>query len=108
MNEKQSLESTDYDVNTAGAVDKRLEAVKKDAIFLHAIGWIFTIIATIWMYVFGCCDPSEMTYFLGMPLWISGAILIYLVMFVIGMIYVSRWEEFPLTARFKKNGGDKK
>ena len=48
MNEKQSLESTDYDVNTAGAVDKRLEAGKKDAIFLHAIGWIFTIIATIW------------------------------------------------------------
>lgn len=47
-----------------------------------------------------------MKYFLGMPMWISGAIVIYLVMFVIGMVYLSRWEEFPLTARIK--GKDQK
>ena len=44
-----------------------------------------------------------MAYFLGMPLWISGAIVIYLAMFVVGMVYLARWEEFPLTARWKKN-----
>ena len=48
-----------------------------------------------------------MKYLLGMPMWVSGAILIYLAMFVAGMIYLAKWEEFPLTARFKKNRSDK-
>ena len=39
---------------------------------------------------------------------ISGAIVIYLVMFVVGMIWLMKWEEFPLTARFKKNKESKK
>lgn len=107
MEEKMSLESTDYDVRSAGKTDERMEKGRKDAIFFHILGWVFTILATVWMYVFGCGDPAEMTYFLGMPLWISGAIIIYLVMFVIGMIYVAKWEEFPLTARAKKDGGNK-
>lgn len=100
------LESTEYDVADAGKLDYRLEAGKKDAIFFHALGIICTILATIWMYAFGTGDPTQMKYFLGMPMWISGAIVIYLVMFVIGMVYLSRWEEFPLTARFK--GKDQK
>lgn len=109
MEEKKlSLESTDYDVSSAGKSDRRLDAGKKDAIVLHILGWVFTVIATIWMYSFGCVEPSEMKYFLGMPMWISGAIVIYLIMFVIGMIYIGKWEEFPLTAREKKNGGDEK
>lgn len=29
--------------------------------------------------------------------------MIYLVMFAAGMIWLVKWEEFPLTARFKKN-----
>lgn len=53
------------------------------------------MIATIWMYAFGTGDPAEMKYLLGMP------------MFVAGMIYLAKWEEFPLTARFKKNRFDK-
>ena len=110
MEEKRSrtpldLESTEYDVADAGKLDYRLEAGKKDAIFFHALGIICTILATIlatiWMYAFGTGDPTQMKYFLGMPMWISGAIVIYLVMFVIGMVYLSCWEEFPLTARFK-------
>lgn len=113
MEEKRSrapldLESTEYDVADAGKLDYRLEAGKKDAIFFHGLGIICTILATIWMYAFGTGDPTQMKYFLGMPMWISGAIVIYLVMFVIGMVYLSRWEEFPLTARFKgkeKKGG---
>lgn len=104
---EQDLQSTDYDVNEAGKVDARMEAGKKDAIILHVLGWVFTVIATIWMFAFGTGDPAEMTYFLGMPMWISGAIVIYLVMFVIGIIYISKWEEFPFTARDKKDGGKK-
>jgi hypothetical protein len=100
MNEKNiSLESTDYDISNVGKFDERFEAGKKDAVFIHILGWISTIIASIWMYVFGCVDPSQMKYFLGVPLWISGAIIIYLVMFVIGMIWIHKWKEFPLTAR---------
>ena len=106
--EKMPLESTDYDVSQVGKFDGRMEKGRKDAIFFHILGWVFTIAATIWMYVFGCSDPAEMKYFLGMPLWISGAIVIYLIMFVIGMVYVSKWEEFPLTAKIHKDGGNDK
>ena len=35
-------------------------------------------------------------------------VVIYLVMFVVGMIWLMKWEEFPLTARFKKNKESKK
>ncbi|WP_287224472.1 DUF997 family protein [Oscillibacter sp.] len=66
------------------------------------------MIATIWMYAFGTGDPAEMRYFLGMPMWVSGAIVIYLAMFVVGMIWLVKWEEFPLTARFKKDSMNKK
>lgn len=97
------LETTEYDVADAGKLDYRMEAGKKDAIFFHGIGIIATVLATVWMYTFGTCDPAEMKYLLGMPMWVSGAILIYLVMFVIGMVYLWKWEEFPLTARFRKN-----
>lgn len=62
----------------------------------HALGIACTVIATIWMYAFGTGDPAEMKYLLGMPMWVSGAILIYLAMFVAGMIYLAKWEEFPL------------
>lgn len=102
MEEKRStapmdLESTDYDVERVGDLDPRLEAGKRDAVFFHALGIACTVIATIWMYAFGTGDPAEMKYLLGMPMWVSGAILIYL----------AKWEEFPLTARFKKNRSDK-
>ena len=101
------LESTDYDPAQVGELDERLEAGKKDAVFFHVLGIACTVVATIWMYVFGTGDPAEMTYFLGMPMWISGAIVIYLAMFVVGMIYMSRWEEFPLVARFRGADGKK-
>lgn len=104
------LESTEYDVSQVGHLDYRLEAGKKDAVFFHALGIICTVVATIWMYAFGTGDPAQMRYFLGMPIWISGAIVIYLIMFVVGMVYLFKWEEFPLTARFHKNaktGGKK-
>ena len=97
------LESTDYDVGSVGGLDYRMEAGKKDAIFFHVLGIACTVIATIWMYAFGTGDPAQMKYFLGMPLWISGAIVIYLAMFVVGMVYLFKWEEFPLTARFHRN-----
>lgn len=113
MEEKRStapmdLESTDYDVDRVGNLDERLEAEKKDAVFFHALGIACTVIATIWMYAFGTGDPAEMRYFLGMPMWVSGAIVIYLAMFVVGMIWLVKWEEFPLTARFKKDSMNKK
>lgn len=92
------LESTDYDIAEAGELDFRLEAGRRDAIFFHVFGISCTVIATIWMFVFGSCEPSEMLYFLGMPVWISGALLIYLVMFIVSMIRLARWKEFPLTA----------
>ena len=99
-----NLESTDYDVSDAGKLDSRLEAGKKDAVFFHVLGTAATILATVWMFAFGTCDPAEMKYFLGIPMWISGAILIYLAMFVIGMVYLAKWEEFPLTARIDREG----
>jgi hypothetical protein len=103
------LDSKDYDVSNAGKLDFRMETGKKDAIFFHVLGVAATVVATIWMYAFGTCAPSEMGYFLGMPMWISGAIVIYLVMFAVGMVYLFKWEEFPLTARYiKKCGGEKK
>ena len=107
---RPDLESTEYDAASIGGLDPRMEAGKKDAVFFHGLGIFCTVIATIWMYAFGTGDPTQMKYFLGMPMWISGAIVIYLVMFVVGMVYLSGWEEFPLTARWKKtqkNGGKK-
>lgn len=109
MEEKKSLESTDYDVNSAGKMDIRMEAGKKDMVFLHVLGWVFTIAATVWMYIFGVAEPAQMKYFLGMPMWISGAIVIYLIMFIIGIVYIAKWDEFPLVARIRKeNRGEDK
>ena len=90
------LESTDYDPAQVGNLDRRLEVGKKDAVFFHVLGVVATVIATIWMYAFGTGDPAEMRYFLGMP------------MCVVGMIWLVKWEEFPLTARFKKDSMNKK
>lgn len=101
------LESTDYDVKNVGAVDERMEAGRKDAVFFHVLGLVATILATIWMFAFGTGDPAQMKYFLGFPMWVTGAILIYLAMFVIGIIYLIRWKESPLTARDKKGGTEK-
>ena len=81
------LESTDYDPAQVGNLDRRLEVGKKDAVFFHVLGVVATVIATIWMYAFGTGDPAEMRYFLGMPMWVSGAIVIYLAMFVVGMYW---------------------
>lgn len=99
------LEQTHYDVSQVGNLDYRMEAGKKDAIFFHTLGIFCTVLATIWMYAFGTGDPTQMKYFLGMPMWISGGIVIYLLMFAAGMIYLKKWEEFPLSARFHKNEG---
>ena len=87
---------------------QKIAFFKKDAVFFHVLGVVATVIATIWMYAFGTGDPAEMRYFLGMPMWVSGAIVIYLAMFVVGMIWLVKWEEFPLTARFKKDSMNKK
>lgn len=97
-----NLESTDYEVSSIKNLDRRMEEGKRDAVFFHVLGIVATVLATVWMYAFGTCDPAEMKYLLGMPMWISGAILIYLAMFVIGIIRIAKWEEFPLTAREKK------
>lgn len=105
--ENKNLESTDYDIDKIANYDRRFEAGRKDAVFFHVLGVAAVIIASIWMYVFGSCDPSEMTFFLGMPLWFTGAVIIYLVMFVIGMVYIHKWEEFPFTAREEKKKGGK-
>lgn len=97
-----NLESKDYDINQISNYDYRFEAGKNDAVRMHMLGFICTVIATIWMYTFGTGDPAEMSYFLGFPMWISGAIVIYLIMFAVGMIYISRWKEFSLAARDKE------
>ncbi len=110
MEEKstQNLERTDYDIESIGNYDRRFEAGCKDAVFFHVLGIAAVVIATIWMYCLGTCEPSEMQYLFGMPLWFSGAVIIYLIMFVIGMIYLNRWEEFPFTAREDKKGKKEK
>lgn len=93
------LDSKDYDVDAVKNYDPRFEEGKRDATFLHVLGIIATVIATVWMYALGTGDPKEMSYFLGFPLWVSGAVLIYLVMFAIGMIYICRWKNFSFAAR---------
>ncbi len=105
--QKQNLGSTDYDVSQIKNYDRRFEAGRKDAVFLHTLGFVAVIIATVWMYVFGSGDPASMKYFLGFPIWISGTIVIYLAMFVIGIIYVAKWKVFPFTKR-ENDGGKKK
>lgn len=101
-----NLDSTDYEIDEIKNVDRRFETGCKDCKFFHILGVVTCIIANIFMYVFGCCDPAEMKYFLGLPLWFSGGIIIYLVMFVIGMVYMYKWEDFPFTAREKEGGSE--
>ena len=105
---KQNLDSTDYDVNQVTNYDRRMEAGKKDALFFHGIGLIASVLATVCMYVFGSGDPAKMVYFLGLPVWYTGGVLVYLVMFVIGLIYISKWELFSLKAREETKGGERK
>ena len=101
---EQDLESKSYDVSKIGNYDYRFEKGRKDAFVLHALGFICTLLATIWMYSLGTADPSQMSYFMGLPLWVSGAILIYLIMFVVGIAYIAKWKDFSLSARDEKGG----
>ena len=94
-----NLDSCDYDVETVGSYDERFEKSKKGALFLHVLGAVGSIAGTCWMFYFGTGDPTQMTYFLGFPLWFSGAALIYIAVLAVGMFHVWRWEEFPLTAK---------
>lgn len=97
--EKQNLDSTKYDVTKIKNYDRRMERGKKDAIFFHGLGFAATVLATVCMFAFGSCDPADMVYFLGLPLWFSGGAAIYLAMFVIGMVHLKRSETFSLAAR---------
>lgn len=108
MSKLNNLDSTDYDIDQITNDDRRFVASKKDAVFFHVLGVGSVILASVWMYSLGCCAPSEMTFSLGMPLWFTGAVIIYLAMFVIGMVYLHKWEEFSFTAREGKQGGCKK
>lgn len=101
-----NLECTDYNVNEIDNYDFRFEESRKDAVFIHALGIICTLLATAWMFMFGTGNPTDMTYFLGMPVWITGAIIIYLVMLIIGLVYVCHWKEFTFEKREKRNGGN--
>ena len=56
------------------------------------------------MFYFGTGDPTQMTYFLGFPLWFSGATIIYTIMTIIGIVHICKWDEFPLTARANRKG----
>lgn len=103
--EKLDLTSTDYEIDQIKNDDRRFTASKKDAVFFHLLGIISVIIASIWMFALGSCDPSEMIFVLGLPLWFVGAVAIYLVMFVIGMVYLGKWEEFPFTASEEEDKG---
>ena len=98
---EMDLESTDYDIEKIDKLDYRMEAGKKDALVFHGLGISAAIIATIWMYIFGSGNPTEMKYLLGMPIWISGAIIIYIIMLITGMTYLFLWDEFSLEARNK-------
>lgn len=106
--QEKNLNSTDYDVEKITNYDRRFEAGRKDAVFFHVLGVVAVIIATVFMYALGSRDPQEMTYLFGLPLWFTGGVIIYLAMFVIGMIYLGKWESFTFDAReVKKNGGNK-
>ncbi len=100
--EKPDLYSTDYDIDAIKNYDRRFELGQKDCLFFHVLGAVSVVIATIWMYALGSRDPSEMQYLFGLPLWFSGVVIIYLVMFAIGIFYLDRWEEFAFTAREDK------
>lgn len=99
MDNGQDLNRCDYDVTSISDYDQRFEKSKKSAAFLHILGIIASVLGTSWMFYFGTGDPTQMSYFLGFPLWFSGATVIYILSFLIGIIYIWKWDEFPLTAR---------
>ena len=79
MNSNHDLDRCDYDTAAITDYDPRFEASKKSA-------------------------PTQMTYFLGFPLWFSGATIIYTIMTIIGIVHICKWDEFPLTARANRKG----
>jgi len=105
MDNRVDLESNDYDVEKIVNYDYRFEIGRKNAVLLHILGFVCSIAATVWIFYFGTGDPAQMKYFLGLPLWVSGAIIIYLGMFVIGMVYIMKWDEFSLKAKDHSKGG---
>ncbi|MDY4031732.1 MAG: hypothetical protein SOY64_01515 [Pyramidobacter sp.] len=105
--DSQNLESTAYDVSKITNYDRRLEAGKRDAIFFHGIGFIATVIATVIMFIYGSGDPKDMPFLFGMPMWWSAGVLIYLVMYVIGNLYLICSPTYSLAARENDKGGSK-
>ena len=53
-------------------------------------------------FVFGTCDPSEMIFFLGMPLWWTGGVIVYLAMFIIGMVHLKKSKTYSMLPREPK------
>ena len=97
--DNKNLESTTYDVKAITNYDRRFEAGKKDAIFFHVLGGVASVVLA---FVFGTCDPSEMIYFLGMPLWWTGGVIVYLAMFAIGMIHLKKSRTYSMLPREPK------
>ena len=104
MNSNHDLDRCDYDTAAITDYDPRFEASKKSALFLHILGIVASIVGTCWMFNFERGDPTLMTYFLGFPLWFSGATIIYTIMTIIGIVHICKWDEFPLTARANRKG----
>lgn len=100
--DNKNLDSTTYDVKAITNYDRRFEAGKKDAIFFHVLGGAASVIAVVLAFVFGTCDPSEMIYFLGMPLWWTGGVIVYLAMFAIGMIHLKKSRTYSMLPREPK------
>ena len=62
--------------------------------------WFISI--TVLAFVFGTCDPSEMIFFLGMPLWWTGGVIVYLAMFIIGMVHLKKSKTYSMLPREPK------
>jgi len=105
--DNQNMESTTYDVSKITNYDRRMEAGKRDALFFHLIGLIATVVATVIMYAYGCVEPKDMKFSFGMPLWWMAGVLIYLLMYVIGNLYLIFSPTYALAARENDKGGDK-
>ena len=66
------------------------------------LGGAASVIAVVLAFVFGTCDPSEMIFFLGMPLWWTGGVIVYLAMFIIGMVHLKKSKTYSMLPREPK------
>ena len=90
--------SRDYDVNQVPS-DPRFLLCKKDMVVVQIVYLSFTVLLVLLSYLLCPQDAGEMTYLLGMPLWVAVTTLLSLGYIAFVVVWSLTRRRFTLAAK---------